>query len=129
MIYILWKSGVEKTVIGRLTVQQTKEILEDYNIRGARSRKILLVTNKDEKNEDVNEIMRTITMTQMIMMMIMFKDDDKRTTIIVMIMMMIKMVNFKSELINMTQVWDKEKIKSESLTRTEPMNSQTTGGC
>ena len=68
-------------------------------------------------------------MTQMIMMMIMFKDDDKRTTIIVMIMMMIKMVNFKSELINMTQVWDKEKIKSESLTATEPMNSQTTGGC
>ena len=33
----------------------------------------------------------------------------------------------KSELINRTQAWDKE--KSESLTGIEPMTSQTPGGC
>ena len=118
--------------MGRVTVHQTKEILEDYNIRTQLGEFVVARycnINKDEKNEDDYEKVRTITMTQMIMMMIVFKDDDKRTTIIVMIMMIIKMVNFKSKQINKTQAQDKEKIKFESPTGIKPMNSQKTGSC
>ena len=52
------ESGLDKTVIGRVTVHQTKEILEDYNIRTQLGELVVARycnINKDEKNEDVNE--------------------------------------------------------------------------